>query len=188
MTIELIKGENTNLTKEFGQLDKITVEISWDINTKDKKFDLDVGAFLLKADGKVRTDLDFIFYNCLKNQSEACVIHQWNNIKQAVVKETFIVSFPKIPLEIVKIPFSLTIYNGAKRKQNFKSLKNATIKLIDNYSGQELIKYNFKDSEENIASLIFGELYRHNGDWKFKAVGQGFTDGMLGLETLYGID
>lgn len=187
MTTELTKGGNINLSKEFGQLEKVIVQISWDINTKDKKFDLDVGAFLLKDDGKVRTDLDFIFYNCLKEQAGSCVVHQWNDIKEVVTKETFIVSFPKIPAEIIKIPFSLTIYNGAKRKQTFKSLKNATIKILDNYSGKELAVYHFQDNQENISSLIFAELYRHNGDWKFKAIGQGFTEGMAGLEKLYGV-
>jgi len=186
MTIELIKGGNININKEFGQIERLKVQISWDINTKDKKFDLDVGAFLLTEDGKVRNDLDFIFYNSLKK--DACVLHEWNDIKEVVVKETFIVNFPKIPKEIVKIPFSLTIYNGAKRKQNFSALKNATITLIDTYSGKELVKYKFTDSEEKIASLIFAELYRHNGDWKFKSIGQGFKEGMLGLEKLYGVD
>jgi tellurium resistance protein TerD len=188
MTINLIKGANANLTKEFGQLDKIIVQISWDINTKDKKFDLDVGAFLLTEDGKVRNDLDFIFYNCLKEQKDACVIHQWNDIKEVVVKESFIVSFPKIPQEIVKIPFSLTIYNGAKRKQTFSSLKNACITILDKDSGRELVQYNLEDSNENISSLIFAELYRHNGDWKFKAIGQGFVKGMKDLAKLYGVD
>jgi tellurium resistance protein TerD len=187
MTIELIKGGNVNLTKECPILDKVLVKITWEINNTDKKFDLDAGAFLLDENGKVRTDSDFIFYNCLKEQSQACVIHQWNDIKEVVVQESFVVSFYKIPLEIKKIPFSLTIYNGAKRKQNFSFLKNASITLIDSTSQEEIVKYNFIDSNENITALIFGEIYRHNGDWKFKAIGQGFMEGMPGLEKLYGV-
>lgn len=188
MTTELTKGGNANLSKECQILDKVLVQISWDINNNDKKFDLDVGAFLLKQDGKVRNDLDFIFYNSLKEQNQSCVIHQWNDVKEVVLKESFLVSFHKVPLEITKIPFSLTIYNGAKRKQNFSFLKNARITIIDCDSGNEIITYKFVDSKENITALIFGELYRHNGDWKFKAIGQGFTEGMTGLEKLYGVD
>lgn len=187
MTIELTKGTNANLSKEINLLDKVSVQISWEINNKDKKFDLDVGAFLLKEDDKVRNDLDFIFYNCLKNQSDSCIIHQWSDIKEVVVKESFLVSFLKIPKEIKKIPFSFTIYNGAKRNQNFSHLKNACIKLIDFASGVEIAKYQFVDSGENIRSLIFGEIYLHNGDWKFKAIGQGFTEGMTALEEHYGV-
>lgn len=189
MTFNLVKGENINLSKEIPNLKSVIVEICWNLDDEHQKgkFDLDVGAFLLKNDGKVRNDLDFIFYNCLKENENDCVIHQWKDIKKIVDREVFKVDFAKIPEEIFKIPFTLTIYKGEKRDQNFKHLTKALIRIINAENGKEIANYVIQEKVDAIVSMIFAELYCHNGDWKFKAIGQGFTKGMSTLEEHFGV-
>ncbi|NCQ51559.1 TerD family protein [archaeon] len=185
--LDLNKGTNINLSKEYSLITNFKVKIKWDVHTTNlSDFNIDANAILLKEDGKVRNDFDLIFYNCMKAQSDSPIIHKCATTSE-VNNEEFDVSLNKIPNDVNKVAFTLTIYKGEKRKQSFKQVRNAYVTLVDATSNVEIAKYSFENEDTSITSLILCEIYKHNNDWKFKAVGQGFNHGMKALEQNYGI-
>jgi len=187
MSVNLRKGQKVDLTKNNPQLKKISVNLGWNTNGN-KDFDLDAAAFLLGANGKVTGDDDFIFYNNLKHKSGA-VEHSGDNLTLADggKVEEIKIDLEKIPAEIFKIAFTVTIYDAEERKQNFRQIKNAFIKISDAATGAELIRYDLQENFSIETAIIAGELYRQGADWKFNATGSGFSGGLEALGRNFGI-
>jgi tellurium resistance protein TerD len=201
MAISLAKGGNVNLTKEVPNLTKIGVGLGWEARaTSGADFDLDASAFLLNANGRVRSDADFIFYKQLESPCKS-VKHTGDNRtgEGDGDDETILVDLTKVPADIQKIVFTVTIYDHAARRQNFGMVSNAFIRIydqnqtvVDPLSGQnvpkEIARFDLSEDASNVTAMIFAELYRYNGEWKFKAVGQGFDNGLAELARNFGVD
>ncbi|MTV38335.1 TerD family protein [Duganella radicis] len=189
MAISLQKGGNVNLSKEAPGLTKIVVGLGWDVRSTDgSPFDLDGSAFLLKVDGKVRNDSDFIFYNNLKS-SDQSVAHSGDNRTGAGDgdDETVTIDLTKVPSDVERIAICATIHEGDARRQNFGMVQKAFIRTVNAGSNAEIARYDLSEDSSTESAMIFGEVYRNNGDWKFKAVGQGFKGGLGPLAGSFGV-
>ncbi len=188
MAISLSKGGNVSLSKESPGLDEIMVGLGWDVRATDgQDFDLDASAFLLKTDGKVRNDGDFCFYNN-KNVADA-VIHQGDNRtgEGDGDDEQIKIILSKMPSDVDKVAVTVTIHEGESRGQSFGQVSNAFIRLVDNKTGTEIVRYDLSEDASVETAMILGEVYRNAGDWKFRAVGQGFKGGLGPLASNYGV-
>jgi len=189
MALSLSKGGNLSLTKEAPGMTKVLVGLGWDTRSTDGvDFDLDASAFLLKADGKVRADSDFIFYNQLKSV-DGSVEHTGDNRTGAGDgdDEAIKVDLSKVPADIDKIAFTVTIHEAEVRKQNFGQVSNAFIRIVNQDNNSEVARYDLAEDASTETAMIFAELYRHGSEWKFRAVGQGFRGGLKPLAESYGL-
>lgn len=190
MGISLQKGGNVNLSKEAPGLKEIMVGLGWDARATDgAEFDLDASVFMTKPDGKVRADADFIFYNN-KVSSDGSVTHMGDNRSGAGDgdDEKVQVNLAKVPAEVDKISFTVTIHEGETRKQTFGQVGNAFIRVVNSGDGKELARYDLSEDGSTETAMIFGELYRAGVEWKFRAVGQGFKGGLGPLAANYGVN
>ena len=189
--INLVKGQKTNLTKDNPNLSKILVGLGWDVKKYDGgyDFDLDASAFLVGANGKVANDADFIFYHNLKHSSGA-VEHTGDNLTGAGEgdDEVIRVDLKKLPANVERVAFTVTIYDADVRRQNFGQVSNAFIHIIDETTGQELIRYDLGEDFSIETAIVVGELYRNAGEWKFNAIGSGFKGGLRALCLNYGVN
>ncbi|UJS22808.1 TerD family protein [Thiothrix winogradskyi] len=189
MALSLQKGGNLSLSKADPSLTKILIGLGWDERSTDgSAFDLDASAFLLTASGKVRGDADFIFYNQLKS-TDGSVEHAGDNRtgQGDGDDESMKVDLGKVPLEIEKIAFTVTIHDADARRQNFGQVANAFIRVVNDLSGTEIVRYDLAEDYSTETAMVFGELYRHNGEWKFRAVGQGYSGGLKAMCDQFGI-
>ena len=177
MPINLSKGQKVDLTKGNPGLTKIMVGLGWDVNAFDSgsAFDLDAA--------------DFIFYGNLKHSTGA-VEHMGDNLtgEGDGDDEQIMVDLAKVPASIERIAFTCTIYDAENRRQNFGQVSNAFIRIVDQSTGTELIRYDLAEDFSIETAIVVGELYRHNGEWKFNAIGSGFQGGLAALCGHYGID
>ena len=191
MPINLSKGQKVDLTKGNPGLKNIMIGLGWDTNRYDggADFDLDASAFMLGANGKVRKDEDFIFYGNLTHPSES-VKHMGDNLtgEGEGDDEQIQVDLSKIPANVQKIAFTVTIYEAEERRQNFGQVSNAFIRIVDEATNTELIRYDLGEDFSIETAVVVGELYRHNGEWKFNAIGSGFQGGLAALCGHYGIE
>lgn len=191
MPISLTKGQKVDLTKTNPGLKNVMVGLGWDINQFDSgvDFDLDTSAFLVADNGKVTNDTDFVFYSNLEHPSGS-VIHLGDNRTGAGDgdDEQIMVELPKVPANISRIAFTVTIYDGEARRQNFGQVSNAFIRIYNKDNGEELIRYDLGEDFSIETAIVFGELYRHNGEWKFNAIGSGYQGGLAALCANYGVD
>jgi tellurium resistance protein TerD len=190
MAISLQKGGNVNLSKEAPNLTKVVIGLGWDPRATDgAAFDLDGSAFLQKSDGKVRGDADFVFYNNLKS-TDGSVVHLGDNTtgQGEGDDEKLTVDLARVPPEVDKISFCVTIHDADARKQNFGMIGKAFIRCLDANGDKELARYDLSEDSSVETAMIFGELYRAGADWKFKAIGQGFKGGLGPLARSYGVD
>lgn len=191
MPINLSKGQKVDLTKGNPGLKNIMVGLGWDVNAFDSgaDFDLDAAAFMLSADGKCPTDKEFVFYGNLKHPSDA-VNHMGDNLTGDGDgdDEQIQIDLSKVPTNIEKIAFTVTIYDAETRHQNFGQVSNAFIRLVDESNGTELIRYDLGEDFSIETAVVVGELYRNNGEWKFNAIGSGFQGGLAALCGHFGID
>jgi tellurium resistance protein TerD len=189
MAISLQKGGNVNLSKEAPGLSKMVIGLGWDARATDgAAFDIDGSVFLLKADGKVRADVDMVFYNNLKS-SDGSVTHSGDNKTGAGDgdDETVTVDLSLVPAEIDKIAVCVTIHDAEARKQNFGMVSKAYVRCINANGGVEIARYDLSEDGSAETAMVFGEIYRNNGDWKFKAIGQGFKGGLGPLAASFGV-
>ena len=189
MALSLTKGGNLSLTKEAPGMTKVLVGLGWDARSTDgTEFDLDASAFLLKADGKVRADSDFIFYNQLKSV-DGSVEHTGDNRtgKGDGDDEAIKVDLSKIPADIDKIMFTVTIHEAEARRQSFGQVRNAFIRIVNQDTNVEVGRYDLAEDASTETAMIFAELYRHGTEWKFRAVGQGFKGGLKPLAESFGL-
>ncbi len=190
MAVSLAKGGNVSLSKEAPGLTNILIGLGWDIRVTDgSAFDLDASIFLLGKDGKVRNDKDFIFYNNLKS-IDGSVEHLGDNLTGIGDgdDEAIKVALTKVSSDIEKIIVTATIHEAQVRKQNFGMVKNAYIRVLNNDNKVEIVKFDLSEDVSTEVAMIFGEVYRHNSDWKFRAVGQGFKDGLYALCKNFGVN
>lgn len=191
MAVNLSKGQKVDLTKGNPGLSKLLVGLGWDTNKYDggSDFDLDAAAFLLGAGGKVTNDLDFIFYGNLKHNSGA-VEHLGDNLTGDGDgdDEQIKIDLSKVPANIEKIGFTVTIYDADVRRQNFGQVSNAFIRIVDETTNAELIRYDLGEDFSIETAVVVGELYRYNGEWKFNAIGSGFQGGLAALCRNYGVN
>ena len=184
MAISLQKGQKVDLTKGNPGLTKVMIGLGWDTNKYDGgyDFDLDAAAFLTNESGKVTNDLDFVFYNNLKHQSGA-VEHQGDNLtgEGEGDDEQILVDLTKVPQNIAKIAFTVTIHDADVRGQNFGQVSNAFIRVVNDATGVELIRYDLGEEFSIETAVVVGELYRHGQEWKFNAIGSGFQGGLAAL-------
>ena len=189
MAISLTKGGNVNLSKEAPSLTQMAVGLGWNPRATDgQAFDLDAVAFLVNEAGKVRADQDFIFFNNLKS-SDGSVEHTGDNRtgEGEGDDELIKVDLTKVPADVNKVVFAAVIYEGQVRNQNFGQVSNAYIRIVNSQGGSEVARYDLSEDSSTETAMIFGELYRHNGEWKFRAVGQGFAGGLGPLAASYGV-
>lgn len=191
MAVSLSKGQKVDLTKGNPGLSKIIVGLGWDTNKYDggADFDLDAAAFLLAANGKVASDSDFVFYGNLKHSSGG-VEHMGDNLtgEGDGDDEQIKVNLAAVPASVDKIGFTVTIYEAESRKQNFGQVSNAYIRIVDETSNAELIRYDLGEDFSVETAVVVGELYRNNGEWKFNAIGSGFQGGFKALCQNYGVN
>jgi len=189
MAISLSKGGNISLSKTDPQLKNIHVGLSWDARSTDgSDFDLDASVFMVTEDNKVRSDSDFIFYNQLKSTCGS-VEHTGDNRTGTGEgdDEVIIVKLDKVPADISKIVIAVTIHEAEARRQNFGQVHNAAIRLLNMDTNNEVTRFDLSEDASIETAMIFGEIYRHNGEWKFKAVGQGYAGGLKALAIQHGI-
>ncbi len=189
MSISLSKGGNISLSKEAPGLTRILVGLGWDVRQTDgADFDLDASAFLLNGTGKVRSDADFIFYNQLESTCKS-VRHTGDNLtgEGDGDDESLEVDLSKVPAEVHRIAVAVTIHEGEARRQNFGMVSNAFVRVVDQVTGREITRYDLNEDASVETAMIFGEVYRHNADWKFRAVGQGFKGGLGPLAKSFGV-
>ena len=190
MAISLQKGQKVDLTKTNPGLKKILVGLGWDTNKYDggSDFDLDAAAFLLTDAGKVTSDVDFVFYNNSKHISES-VIHLGDNLtgKGDGDDEVIKVDLSLVPQSIQKIDFTVTINDAETRRQNFGQVSNAYIRIVNEATGEEIIKYDLGEDFSIETAVVVGELYRNGTEWKFNATGSGFQGGLSALCKNFGI-
>lgn len=183
MPINLSKGQKVSLTKGNPGLRKIMVGLGWDINAFDSgaDFDLDASAFLAGADGRCPTEREFIFYGNLEHSSGA-VKHMGDNLTGAGDgdDEQIMIDLNAVPAQYDRIVLAVNIYQAHKKNQHFGMIQNAFIRLVDARNNNEMCIYNLTENYSGQTAMLFGEVYRHNGEWKFNAVGQGTTDGSIG--------
>ena len=190
MGISLSKGGNLSLSKTDPTLKNIIVGLGWDARpTAGTDFDLDASAFMVKEDGKVRSDADFIFYNQLRS-SCGSVEHTGDNKTGAGEgnDESLIVLLDKVPAEIQRIIITVTIHEADTRRQNFGQVSNAFIRLVNKDNNNEVARFDLSEDASVETAMVFGEIYKHGGEWKFKAVGQGYAGGLGALARQYGIN
>lgn len=190
MAVSLQKGQKVDLTKTNPGLTKVVIGLGWDTNKYDggSAFDLDAAAFLLGESGKVSSDSDFVFYNNLKHPSSS-VIHLGDNLTGAGDgdDEQIKVDLGLVPTNVSKIDFTVTINDATERRQNFGQVSNAFIRIFDESTGTELIRYDLGEDFSIETAVIVGELYRHGNEWKFNAIGSGFNGGLAALCNNFGI-
>lgn len=190
MAISLNKGGRLSLSKEAPDLKKALIGLGWDPRATDgAAFDLDASAFLLGENGKVRSDADFIFYNQLKS-TDGSVQHTGDNLTGAGEgdDETILVDLAHVPANVQKIVFTVTIHEAEQRRQNFGQVGNAYIRVVNAETNQEVARYDLAEDASTETAMIFGELYRHSGEWRFNAVGQGYAGGLGAMCRQYGIN
>lgn len=191
MPVNLSKGQKVDLTKTNPGLNRLHVGLGWDVNRYDgsSDFDLDVVTFMLGSNGKVASDADFVFYGN-KLHTSGSVESMGDNLTgvgdgdDEVVK----VTLNTVPSTIEKITFAVSIYDADARHQNFGQVENAFIRIVDEASNQELLRYDLGEDFSIETSVVVGELYRYNGEWKFNAIGSGFQGGLAALCVNYGVN
>lgn len=190
MPISLSKGQKVDLTKTNPGLKNVIIGLGWDVNAFDSgaDFDLDAAAFMVGADGRCPSDKEFIFYGNLSHPSES-VTHLGDNLTGSGDgdDEQIRIDLSKVPANIEKIAFTVTIYDADSRRQNFGQVSNAFIRIVDEASGTELIRYDLGEDFSIETAVVVGELYKNNGEWKFNAIGSGFGGGLAALCSHYGI-
>ena len=190
MPVSLSKGQKVSLTKKCPSLKEVTVGLGWDAQEGGGyAFDLDVSAFLCAANGKCRRDKDFVFYNNLDHPSGS-VIHMGDNRTGDGDgdDEQVKVDLSKVPAEIEKIAFTVTIDQADTRGQNFGMVSNAYCRIVNENNGEELMRFDLGEDASIETAVIMAELYRHDGEWKFNAIGSGYQGGLAALCTHFGLE
>ena len=190
MSVSLTKGGNVSLTKIAPGMTAVFVGLGWDTRTTTgADFDLDASALLCDASGKAVDDAHFVFFNNLKSP-DGSVEHTGDNLtgEGEGDNEVIKVNLAGVPASIEKIVFPVSIYEGQGRGQSFGQVMSAFIRVVDQSNGTEMARYDLSEDASTETAMVFGELYRNSGEWKFRAVGQGYASGLAGIARDYGIN
>lgn len=190
MGVRLVKGQNISLSKTTPNLKRILIGLGWEArDTEGGDFDLDVSVFMTAETGKVRRDEDFIFYHQLESLCGS-VKHTGDN-RTGIGDgddESVTVELDKVPAYIHHLMITVTIYNADERGQNFGQINNAYIRIVDLDTDLEVARFDLSEDYSTETGMVFGEVYRYNGEWKFKAVGQGYAGGLEALCQRFGVN
>ncbi|MGF9975196.1 TerD family protein [Viridibacillus arvi] len=196
MGINLQKGQRVDLTKGKADLNRVMVGLGWDPVSKGKSggllgglfggggsgsnVDCDASVLMLK-DGHLKDGQDVVYFGKLKSKCGS-VQHSGDNLTGDGDgdDEVITIDLKAVPTDYDKLVFVVNIYDCIKRKQHFGMIQNAYIRVFEPNTGNELIRYNLSENYANLTTLVTGEIYRHNGEWKFGAIGDGTTDAKLG--------
>ncbi|MET8028704.1 TerD family protein [Streptomyces avermitilis] len=190
MGVTLAKGGNVSLSKEAPGLTAVTVGLGWDVRTTTgADYDLDASALLCSDAGRVISDLHFVFYNNLTSP-DGSVQHTGDNLtgEGEGDDESINVELAQVPAEVTKIVFPVSIHEAHSRGQSFGQVSNAFIRVVNRANNVELARYDLSEDASTETAMVFGELYRHGGEWKFRAVGQGYASGLAGIASDYGVN
>ncbi|MDE6970020.1 MAG: TerD family protein [Eubacterium sp.] len=191
MPVSLQKGQKVSLTKGNPGLKHVVVGLGWDVNQFDTggDFDLDAAAFLLTDSGKVSAQEDFVFFGNL-NHPSGSVQHMGDNLTGAGEgdDEQMKIDLSKVPAQITKIAFTVTIYEPEQRRQNFGQINNAFIRIYNEDTGEEMLRYDLGEDFSIETAAVFGEVYKNGSEWKFNAIGSGYQGGLKALCAQYGVD
>jgi tellurium resistance protein TerD len=188
--VSLSKGGNVSLTKEAPNLTAVVVGLGWDARTTTgSDFDLDASALLTDEQGKVLSDQHFVFFNNLKSP-DGSVEHTGDNLTGDGEgdDEVINVSLATVPANVAKIVFPVSIYDAEPRQQSFGQVRNAYIRVVNAADGSELARYDLTEDASTETAMVFGELYRHGAEWKFRAIGQGYASGLRGIAQDFGVN
>ncbi|HEY2041479.1 MAG TPA: TerD family protein [Jatrophihabitans sp.] len=190
MSVSLSKGGNVSLTKEAPGLTAVLVGLGWDARTTSgADFDLDASALMLNTSGKILSDQYFIFFNNLTSP-DGSVEHTGDNLtgEGEGDDEVIKVNLAGVPAEVDKLVVTVSIYDAETRGQNFGQVRNAYIRVVNQAGGTEITRYDLSEDASSETAMIFGELYRNAGEWKFRAVGQGYSTGLAGIARDFGVN
>lgn len=191
MAIQLSKGQRIDLTKNDPGLQNIIIGLGWDVKQFDggQDFDLDASVFLLNSAGVCRNEQDFIFYNNLQSV-DGSVVHTGDNRtgEGDGDDEQIKINLSKVPSDVQKIAITVTIHEAEVRNQNFGQIANAFVRLVNEDTNEEVLRFDLGEDFSIETAVVFSEIYRHNGDWKFNAVGAGYQGGLRSLVHAYGLD
>ena len=190
MSVSLSKGGNVSLSKEVPGLQAVLVGLGWDVRTTTgADFDLDASGLMLNAAGKVPSDSHFIFFNNLTSP-DGSVEHTGDNLtgEGEGDDEAIKVNLVAVPADIDKIAIAVSIYDAEARQQSFGQVRNAFIRVVNQADNNEITRYDLSEDASTETAMIFGELYRNNAEWKFRAVGQGYSSGLSGIARDYGVN
>ncbi|SDP49458.1 tellurium resistance protein TerD [Klenkia soli] len=190
MVVSLSKGGNVSLTKEAPGLRAVTVGLGWDARTTDgKPFDLDASAIGCRPDGKVASDEHFVFFNNLRSPDGA-IEHTGDNVtgEGAGDDEQIKVDLAGAPADLDRVVFPVSIYEADTRGQSFGQVRNAFIRVVNQADNAEIARYDLSEDASTETAMVFGELYRNGADWKFRAVGQGYSTGLGGIAADFGVN
>ncbi len=208
MSVNLSKGQKVNLSKEHPGLSEVVVGLGWEAASRqssssklkrgllsrlsstlfgeargilsEQTIDCDSSVFLLK-NGRLQSEEDMIWYHHLEHPTRA-VLHRGDNLVGSSGKnddEQIVVDLSKLPQAYDRLVIVVNIYRAGEKGQHFGKVRNAYVRLINKCNGQELYRYNLTENYDGYTAMIFSELYRHNGEWKFSAIGQGTNDGTI---------
>ena len=190
MSVSLTKGGNVSLSKAAPNLRAILVGLGWDERTTSgAAFDLDASALMVGGSGKILSDQHFVFFNNLKSP-DGSVEHTGDNLTGAGEgdDEQILVNLSQVPAECERITFPVSIYEAEQRGQSFGQVRNAFIRIVNSDDNAEIARYDLSEDASSETAMIFGEVYRHNGEWKFRAVGQGYASGLAGIARDFGVN
>jgi len=191
MAVNLTKGQKVDITKGNAGLDKIIIGLGWDTNKydSDADFDLDASCFILGSSGKVRSDADMIFYNNTNGAGDA-VVHTGDNLtgEGEGDDEQIKITLSKMPADVERIAFVITIHDAEARNQNFGQVSNSFVRIVDETKNEELIRYDLGEDFSIETALIVGEMYKHNNEWKFSAIGSGYQGGLASVCKDFGVN
>jgi tellurium resistance protein TerD len=191
MGVSLSKGGNVSLTKEAPGLTAVNVGLGWDVNSfSGGDFDLDASAILVAGDGLVTPDESgFVFFNNLRSP-DGSVVHVGDNLtgEGGGDDEMIKVALASVPSSVEKIVFPVSVHDAEARRQNFGGVRNAFIRVVNQANGEEIARYDLTEDASIETAMVFGELYRHGAEWKFRAIGQGYASGLVGIAKDFGVD
>ncbi|MEU3351805.1 TerD family protein [Streptomyces sp. NPDC037389] len=190
MAVTLAKGGNVSLSKEAPGLTAVMIGLGWDVRTTTgADYDLDASALLCDTAGKVLSDQHFVFFNNLRSP-EGSVVHSGDNLTGGGDgdDEQIQVSLGTVPPGVARIVFPVSIYDAHQRGQSFGQVRNAFIRVVNQADGRELARYDLTEDASTETAMVFGELYRHGAEWKFRAIGQGYASGLAGIASDFGVN
>jgi tellurium resistance protein TerD len=190
MSVSLSKGGNVSLTKEAPGLTAVLAGLGWDARTTSgADFDLDASALLTNEAGKVLSDQHFVFFNNLRSP-DGSVEHTGDNLtgEGEGDDEVIKVNLAAVPAECDKLVFTVSIYDAEARGQSFGQVRNAYIRIVNQAGGAEIARYDLSEDASTETAMLFGEVYRNGAEWKFRAVGQGYTSGLSGIARDFGVN
>jgi tellurium resistance protein TerD len=190
MSVSLSKGGNVSLTKEAPGLTAVNVGLGWDVrSTSGADFDLDASALMVDTTGKILSDQHFVFFNNLTSP-DGSLQHTGDNRtgEGEGDDELLTVNLVAVPADVDRIVFTASIYDADTRGQSFGQVRNAFIRVVNQANNAEITRYDLSEDASTETAMIFGEVYRNSGEWKFRAVGQGYSTGLAGIARDFGVN